>query len=173
MREYSASLVRLQATSEHCICAFDTLLGHYSNPGTRQDFATGLGIENAQCPLFVTWNTACSETASPRGVPHWRLRGCIGTLEPRNLRTALQDYALTSALRDTRFSPIRITELPDLKCVLDVPALIRTVHTLQRVPRTQESLQEPINDVRGHTEAALHREPQHDTFSTRVVFLVP
>ena len=41
----------------------------------------------AYSPLFVTWNKQ-----SRRGL---RLRGCIGTLEPRWLHAALRDYALT------------------------------------------------------------------------------
>lgn len=65
MREFSASPVRLQATSTHCIAAFDALTAHYNNPGSRQNFAATLGIDNAECPLFVTWNTA-SESGSPR-----------------------------------------------------------------------------------------------------------
>ena len=40
-------------------------------------------------PLFVTWNKASRQGGEPR------LRGCIGTLEPRQLHTALADYALT------------------------------------------------------------------------------
>lgn len=40
-------------------------------------------------PLFVTWTKAGSW-----GKPS-QLRGCIGTLEPRQLHTALKDYALT------------------------------------------------------------------------------
>ncbi|MEW5302183.1 MAG: hypothetical protein WDW36_004988 [Sanguina aurantia] len=117
MREFSASPVRLQATSTHCIAAFDALTAHYNNPGSRQNFAATLGIDNAECPLFVTWNTA-SESGSPRS--HWRLRGCIGTLEPRDLHSALHDYALTSALRDHRFSPIRPSELPHLRCTVSL-----------------------------------------------------
>lgn len=65
MREFSVSPVRLQATSTHCICAFDALMCHYNNPGSRQNFAASLGIDNAECPLFVTWNTA-SDSGSPR-----------------------------------------------------------------------------------------------------------
>ncbi len=39
-------------------------------------------------PLFVTWNKDTRQG-------DLRLRGCIGTLEPRHLHTALKDYALT------------------------------------------------------------------------------
>jgi AMME syndrome candidate gene 1 protein len=65
-------------------------------------------------PLFVTWDAACPAGAPPR------LRGCIGTLEPRPLRDGLRDYALTSALRDRRFPPIAPAELPALHCTVSL-----------------------------------------------------
>ncbi|CAL8577963.1 hypothetical protein XPA_003770 [Xanthoria parietina] len=60
-----------------------------------------------QYPLFVTWNTI-----STRG--HKSLRGCIGTFEAQELSSGLENYALTAAFDDTRFSPIRSVELPTL-----------------------------------------------------------
>lgn len=65
-------------------------------------------FENKEYPLFVTWTT------DRRGADE--LRGCIGTFSPTPLHSGLRDYALVSALRDTRFSPIKSTELPDLSC---------------------------------------------------------
>jgi uncharacterized protein (TIGR00296 family) len=52
--------------------------------------------------------------------PRYHLRGCIGTLEPRPLRAALKDYALTSALRDRRFDPIGPGEVPLLKVTVSL-----------------------------------------------------
>lgn len=46
----------------------------------------------ARSPLFVTWTKRRSSSATPQ------LRGCIGTLEPRRLHTALKDYALTRSV---------------------------------------------------------------------------
>lgn len=43
-----------------------------------------------------------------------RLRGCIGTFSELNLHSGLKEYALTSALKDTRFDPISREELPKL-----------------------------------------------------------
>ncbi|KAL8650681.1 MAG: hypothetical protein Q9226_005037 [Calogaya cf. arnoldii] len=60
-----------------------------------------------QYPLFVTWNTI-----SARG--HKSLRGCIGTFEAQELASGLENYALTAAFDDTRFSPIPSAELPTL-----------------------------------------------------------
>lgn len=61
---------------------------------------------NKEFPLFVTWY-------------HGRdldLRGCIGTFSPLNLHDGLKEYALTSALRDSRFNPISKDELVRLNC---------------------------------------------------------
>lgn len=55
-------------------------------------------------PLFVTWHIGRDR----------RLRGCIGTFSPLNLHAGLKEYALTSALRDSRFPPISRDEIPKL-----------------------------------------------------------
>ncbi|ATY59562.1 ammecr1 family [Cordyceps militaris] len=59
-------------------------------------------------PLFVTWNTVldADEVA---------LRGCIGTFESQPLAEGLPEYALISALQDSRFSPVAARELPALQ----------------------------------------------------------
>ncbi|KAK3689820.1 AMMECR1 domain-containing protein [Podospora appendiculata] len=59
-------------------------------------------------PLFVTWNTVTPRQGT-------NLRGCIGTFEAQPLSTGLSSYALTSALHDTRFSPVSARELPTLE----------------------------------------------------------
>ncbi|KAI4183790.1 MAG: hypothetical protein L6R41_005188 [Letrouitia leprolyta] len=64
-------------------------------------------LREEQYPLFVTWNTI-----SARG--HKSLRGCIGTFEPQDLSAGLENYALTAAFDDTRFSPISASELSTL-----------------------------------------------------------
>jgi len=71
---------------------------------TPNSSSTSLEIDES--PLFVTWNTVDSNGTS--------LRGCIGTFESLPLSTGLSSYALTSALQDTRFSPISLRELPTL-----------------------------------------------------------
>ncbi|KAL8403311.1 hypothetical protein RB594_008533 [Gaeumannomyces avenae] len=65
----------------------------------------------AESPLFVTWNTT-----SARHSPS--LRGCIGTFEAQPLEEGLSAYALTSALHDTRFDPVRARELPSLEAAV-------------------------------------------------------
>ena len=59
-------------------------------------------------PLFVTWNKA-----SRRGS---RLRGCIGTLEPRYLHTALKDYALTRCVIATAHPMRAMSACQDFTC---------------------------------------------------------
>lgn len=46
-------------------------------------------------PLFVTWSKVSR-------FGDYRLRGCIGTLKPRHLHTALRDYALTRWVQTVR-----------------------------------------------------------------------
>ena len=48
------------------------------------------------------------------------LRGCIGTLTPQPLATALGEYAIISAFRDQRFEPIRIQEVPRLRVAVSL-----------------------------------------------------
>lgn len=60
-------------------------------------------------PLFVTWNTISRRSG------HRSLRGCIGTFEAQPLNLGLSEYALTSALHDTRFPPVDGDELPALE----------------------------------------------------------
>ncbi|KAI1397050.1 AMMECR1 domain-containing protein [Hypoxylon fuscum] len=65
-----------------------------------------------ESPLFVTWNTV-----SPRS-GNTSLRGCIGTFEAQELDEGLSEYAITSAMHDTRFPPISKRELPSLEVAI-------------------------------------------------------
>lgn len=59
---------------------------------------------NDPYPLFVTWKIGKEK----------RLRGCIGTFSAMRLHSGLREYAITSALRDSRFSPITRDEIQRL-----------------------------------------------------------
>lgn len=62
-----------------------------------------------------------------------RLRGCIGTFSEMNLHSGLKEYALTSALKDTRFDPISREELPKLTVsvsILQVSFSFASSHSL-------------------------------------------
>ena len=98
----------VSANKEMVVYCFDTLLAHYNSTE-----APPPAFDQAQHPLFVTWKKVVNG-----GDP--RLRGCIGTLEARSLINGLKDYALTSALRDRRFPPIQVNELPLLECTVSL-----------------------------------------------------
>lgn len=51
-------------------------------------------------PLFITWNK------------HDNLRGCIGTFQDLPIESGVKRFSLTAALDDSRFPPIRKSELP-------------------------------------------------------------
>ena len=82
---------------------------------SRTIFA-GIALANAASfsPLFVTWNTISSLRKTPK------LRGCIGTFEPQPLAEGLAEYAITSAIRDHRFHPIKEDELSKLECAVSL-----------------------------------------------------
>lgn len=61
---------------------------------------------NSEFPLFVTWYIGREK----------KLRGCIGTFTPLSLHDGLKEYAIISALRDSRFDPISKEELAKLNC---------------------------------------------------------
>ncbi|CDH52640.1 amme syndrome candidate gene 1 partial [Lichtheimia corymbifera JMRC:FSU:9682] len=91
------------ATKEHCFYCFDVLIAHL-----QQEQAPEAEFEDAAYPLFVTWNIAAYDEK--------HLRGCIGNFNAMPLRRGLKEYALTSALHDRRFNPIRLQEVPLLSC---------------------------------------------------------
>eukprot|EP00967_Tisochrysis_lutea_P042409 scaffold51041_cov36-Tisochrysis_lutea.AAC.7 len=107
MRDYGNSSQLYQAGPEHALFAFSVLDAFLNN----DDHDEVPGFENVNTALFVTWNM------------NHRLRGCIGTLEPRMLHKALKDYALTSAVsacsstcwyRQHQGTPSRLTLMSSL-----------------------------------------------------------
>lgn len=68
-------------------------------------------------PLFVTWKIGRDQ----------RLRGCIGTFSEMNLHNGLKEYALTSALKDSRFDPITRDELPRLTVSVSILQVSLTI----------------------------------------------
>ncbi|KAL3790977.1 hypothetical protein ACHAWO_000137 [Cyclotella atomus] len=93
-----------------------------------------------ECPLFVTWEKRRFNATPPALSPissgfttpassniasdddnfnqdnfEYDLRGCIGTLAPRQLNKALSEFALLSAFKDRRFNPISLHELRELR----------------------------------------------------------
>jgi len=48
------------------------------------------------------------------------LRGCIGTFNAMNLQSGLREYAVTSAFKDSRFSPVTREEFPKLSVSVSI-----------------------------------------------------
>lgn len=83
---------------------FDVLHNHLHKTGNEPHPPNTFA--NNEYPLFVTWYKGRNKD----------LRGCIGTFSPLALHEGLKEYALTSAIRDTRFSPISKDEISKLNC---------------------------------------------------------
>ncbi|KFA62070.1 hypothetical protein S40285_02118 [Stachybotrys chlorohalonatus IBT 40285] len=81
-----------------------------STPATSTS-SLPLGQPPASAPLFVTWNTVEDDGDTS-------LRGCIGTFEAQPLAVGIPEYAVISALHDTRFSPVARAELPELQAAV-------------------------------------------------------
>lgn len=101
------------ASKEMCSHCFDVIISNISkNPTTIPRLVS---LDSVQCPLFVTLHTVGRNGDKD-------LRGCIGTLSPTSLGMALQSYAIASAFKDTRFSPLESHELQNL--ILSVSLLV-------------------------------------------------
>jgi uncharacterized protein (TIGR00296 family) len=108
----------LVANPAMCYHCFDVLTDSLkSKSGNKKrsntalpEFGLLLADASVECPLFVTWEIKKSPTSE-----NYNLRGCIGTLSPRLLVSSVGEYALTSAFRDRRFSPITASEMALLR----------------------------------------------------------
>lgn len=92
-----------EATKEHCAYCFDVLLAHLKGlpqPGYPPSLA------QFEAPLFVTWKK------------NGDLRGCIGTFQSSSISQSLPEFAITSAINDHRFPPIKEKEVQDLSCAV-------------------------------------------------------
>jgi len=94
----------LVATEEHCRFCFDVLIAQLKEH--RLPLAT-FGNKDLKAPLFVTWKV-------DNGDGEYTLRGCIGNFSDLHLGDGLTDYALSSGLQDSRFSPISLNEVNSL-----------------------------------------------------------
>ncbi|XP_059144009.1 AMMECR1-like protein [Physella acuta] len=88
---------------EMCYFCFDVLHSHLHNYDPPRPVPP---FTNEAYPLFVTWKLGRER----------RLRGCIGTFSPTSLHSGLREYAVTSAVKDSRFEPITKEEFPKLHC---------------------------------------------------------
>ncbi len=119
----------LAACPAMCYYCFDTLIESLQKGSTRKtkngrlsgdatnvpDFVDELPDALTECPIFVTWEKQKNTNGTNNDNSSWQLRGCIGTLEPKLLATAVGEYAIISALRDQRFNPISLSEVHSLR----------------------------------------------------------
>lgn len=91
---------------EMAFYCFDVVFSqlHRTEPPKTPQFS------NDEYPLFVTWHIGKDKN----------LRGCIGTFSAMNLHSGLEEYAITSAFKDTRFNPISADELPKLHVTVSI-----------------------------------------------------
>lgn len=86
-------------------------LKHYFEKGSSQELPTRLSPEYpAKAGVFVSLKI--------KG----RLRGCIGTIQPTrdSLAEEIANNAVSAAIRDPRFPPLRNEELPGLSISVDI-----------------------------------------------------
>ncbi|KAG5470033.1 hypothetical protein LSCM4_02724 [Leishmania orientalis] len=65
-------------------------------------------------PAVPKEDSACFVTLTT--LPNDRLRGCIGSLRPGNLRKDMRRLAIAAAFQDSRFPKVKGEELPTLRC---------------------------------------------------------
>jgi hypothetical protein len=88
-------------------------------------------------PLFITWNTVDPDDQDVS------LRGCIGTFESQPLTEGIHEYAIISALQDTRFRPIskRALMVSEFRFQIAAAATVRRIfqtwHWSRDGPRTR------------------------------------
>jgi AmmeMemoRadiSam system protein A len=71
-----------------------------------------------------------------------QLRGCVGTIRPTqpSLEAEVIANAVAAALRDPRFSPLHMDELPDLAYVVDLVEDLKRIHEPGQLQPAEEGL---------------------------------
>jgi uncharacterized protein (TIGR00296 family) len=107
-------------TAALCYLCFETLFSHLGGRPSHsvQSYLESQDLFIQKFPLFVTWTKGGT------------LRGCIGTFSPQPLLEGLKQYALTAALKDSRFKPIDFSELSSLECEV---SLLHTFETCANI----------------------------------------
>merc|ERR1712127_474625 len=95
------------AKADMCYFCFDVLYCHLYGLQPPQ---VPTSFSNDEYPLFVTWKIGKDQ----------KLRGCIGTFNEMELHHGLREYAITFAMKDSRFSPMSREEFPGLQVSVSV-----------------------------------------------------
>jgi len=106
----------------HCAYCFDTIISTFHPQSYYTAHPDEIG--NDKYPMFVTWRKHNGDEKS------YRLRGCIGTFSARDLRSGLKDYAIHSAFRDSRFQPLKNSEVSYLSCDVSLLTNFEKVHDI-------------------------------------------
>jgi AMME syndrome candidate gene 1 protein len=98
---------KIVANKEHCKHCYDVLIATLKkeNPPVWPSHLPSIPI-----PLFVTWKVTKNQA----------LRGCIGTFSKQELDKVLPEYALISALKDSRFKPVTLDEVKNLSVAVSL-----------------------------------------------------
>eukprot|EP00768_Dysnectes_brevis_P008490 gnl/Dysnectes_brevis/7719_a13234_309.p2 GENE.gnl/Dysnectes_brevis/7719_a13234_309~~gnl/Dysnectes_brevis/7719_a13234_309.p2 ORF type:complete len:191 (-),score=50.55 gnl/Dysnectes_brevis/7719_a13234_309:63-635(-) len=99
-----------RCTLEMCHLAFNSLETFLKGGDVSAVDLTS--IPDVERPLFVTWNKKTRTTE--------QLRGCIGILSPIPIHDGIPRYSLIAALKDTRFTPIELKEMPTLSVTVSL-----------------------------------------------------
>ncbi|OPL10100.1 MAG: hypothetical protein AVO34_12145 [Firmicutes bacterium ML8_F2] len=91
-----------------------SVLQHYLDKGTMPELPQ---------PLLPEYEERAGAFVSLK--KEGRLRGCIGTIEPahRNLAEEIAANAVSAAIKDPRFPPVRKEELPEISISVDILSL--------------------------------------------------
>lgn len=94
------------ASAEMCAHAFSTILRRLDPNFEAKELNP---LPTTTGGVFVTWSILNERQDK------YSLRGCIGTLKPTVINSAIGQYASHAAFNDPRFSAIRVDELRRLK----------------------------------------------------------
>eukprot|EP00921_Rhytidocystis_pertsovi_P002107 GHVQ01003627.1.p1 GENE.GHVQ01003627.1~~GHVQ01003627.1.p1 ORF type:complete len:343 (-),score=53.73 GHVQ01003627.1:146-1174(-) len=93
---------------------------HSRSPPDPPRDVVRLRDEGVECPMFVTWTKHSGAYGGRRG---WsgegELRGCVGCLTPTPIAD-ICGYALKSGVKDRRFNPLVLKDVPLLSCKLSL-----------------------------------------------------
>lgn len=103
--------VNINATKDMARYCFD-VIRHKLGDLKKLEYPKKLAQNEIEVPMFVTFEHFNGS--------EYILRGCIGTFDPIDLVEGLKTYSLKSAFSDSRFIPIRKSELKELKCTVNL-----------------------------------------------------
>lgn len=94
------------ASLEMCLHAFSTILTRLRSENEERDIGK---LPKTKGGVFVTWSILNGRRDK------YSLRGCIGTLKPTMIDSAVPHYAAIAAFNDPRFTAITLNEISRLK----------------------------------------------------------